>query len=132
MELYLSDQNITEEEFNAFEKLVGASLGHHFKSFYLKNNGGVPSHEYYQGFTIQVFSPIKYGDYTIEEKLERFRKHNPSKLNYVPFGHDGGGNPYLLDTSSGAIYIIYMGEEELNFVANSFEELVKGLTDEME
>lgn len=132
MKLLLTDKPISAEEYNDFETTIGAKLGHAFKKFYLKNNGGVPTHEYYGEFTVQVFSPIKYGEWTIEEKLETFRKQHRDKLNYLPFGHDGGGNPYLLNFMSGTIHVLYMGEKELTFVANSFEELINGLTLEME
>lgn len=132
MKLLLAEQTLTNEEYDDFEVLVGGNLGNFFRSFYLENNGGVPTHEYYEEFNIQVFSPIKYGDWTIEQKLESFREQHPDKLSYVPFGHDGGANPYFLNYKDGTIHILCMGEEDLSFVAESFEELVNGLTEEME
>ncbi len=132
MKLLVTEKAISIEEYNDFETTIGTKLGYAFKAFYLKNNGGVPTHEYFGEFTVQVFSPIKYGEWTIEEKHKNFRKHNPDKLNYLPFGHDSGGNPYLLNFIKGTIHILYMGDEDLTFVANSFEELINGLTLEMD
>lgn len=135
MELLLPNKELTSNDLTAFQKSIGHSFPKAFTTLYLKYNGGVPTKEYYNGYNIQVFAPIKHGNYTIEERIKAFTSANPNWKGYVPFGNDSGGNPILMsfnENDYGMIYVLFMGEEELDFIAKSFQTLIEGLTEEIE
>jgi len=133
MELLLTEKQLTNKDLNEFENRLDVKLPDEFKEFYLKWNGGVPSHPYYQDVSIQVFAPIKYGDRTIEERYQKFRSTNFIPDKYIPFGNDGGAWPLCIDlnpSNYGVIYIVPSDSDEIYFVANNFGEFIGGVQEE--
>ena len=110
-------------------------LPQEFVNFYLKYNGGIPTHEYFNGYAVSYYIPIKYGheknhiDYIIESL--KFSELLPE--GFIPFANDAGGWYFALDLNEanyGAVYVIRndMGDDHPVFVAPSFKELLEGLT----
>src|SRR5215468_244984 len=107
-ELADTEKPLTDEEFAAFERLFRREIPLSFKRHYMADNGGSPSEEDVEagkwGLPVHGFVPIKYGNLTIEELVERIGTIDPeddkfgprAKFSYVPFAHDAGANIIFL------------------------------------
>jgi hypothetical protein len=126
----LTKQPITEAEFSAFGQEIGFNLPEGYKHHMLKFNGGSPEKDCFKGLRIAHFNSIKYGNDTLEDNIEDFKEILP--LGFLPFTYDWGGNPICIDLKNGKIYYcpMDMGEVEPEFLANSFQEFMDGLTED--
>ncbi len=134
-EYRLTEQSLTEEEVNTFEKENKLSLPEAYKRHILKNNGGISDKKYFKGYGIAHFYPIKYGEDTVEDTIDMIGDILPT--GFYPFAYDMGNNQFCIDLSegdNGKIYFCAMGEGEIKpvLIANSFEEFMKGLSNEKE
>ncbi len=127
-----SKENISNSELLEFEQSIGYELPRSYKKFILKNNGGVPDNEHFDEFKLSSFFPIKYGNNTVEKTYEIFKNLIPK--GYLPIADDIGGWPICLDLNKwntyGFVYLVHMDGPEIDFVAESFEEFLGGLTKE--
>jgi hypothetical protein len=135
MELIESEQSLSLEEIQEFEKKNNVKLPQEFVNFYLKYNGGIPTHEYYNGYALIYYMPIKYGDEVnrIDYKIISLKDAELLPERFIPFSYDSGGWYFALDLNEanyGAVYVIRndMGDDHPVFVAPSFKELLEGLT----
>jgi cell wall assembly regulator SMI1 len=135
MELIESQKSLTLEEIQGFEKKFNVKLPKEFISLYLKYNGGIPTHEYYNGYALIYYMPIKYGKETnsIDYKMISLKEAELLPDGFLPFAYDSGGWYFALDlneTNYGAVYVIRndMADDYPVFVAPSFKELLEGLT----
>jgi len=128
MELLRSKQKLTEQEIIDFEEKIGKELPIDFKEFYFKNNGGLPSLEFFLEYQIVYFNPIKYGEYILETAIEGLKDLLP--VNSIPFASDGGGLPYYMsleEDSYGHIFYLDHTYEEI-LLTTSFTEFINGFS----
>jgi hypothetical protein len=137
-DLTYTETPLTDEDFTTFERLFRREIPLSFKSHYMVDNGGSPSEEDVEagkwGLPVHGFVPIKYGNLTIEESIERIESIDPqdekfgswAKFTYVPFAYDAGGNTIFLslrDTDYGSVYIYaFDGSNNIKRISPSFEE----------
>lgn len=115
----------------SIESTLGYNLPSSYKHHMLKFNGGSPeSKNCFKGMRIAHFNPIKYGNDTLEDNIEDFKELLPE--GFLPFTYDWGGNPICIDLKNSKVYYcpMDMGEVEPEFLANSFEEFMNGLTED--
>ncbi len=129
--LNLSEEKISNDELLEFEQSIGYKLPENYKEFILKNNGGVPNKEYFEEIKVSYFTPIKYGENTVEKAYEMLKEILPN--GYLPIANDVCGELICIDLKSGNtfgnIYYVADGDEPL-VIAKNFEQLLDGLTEE--
>ena len=118
----------------AFEDLLikeNLSLPEDYKKHMLKYNGGSTDDpcEWHLDSRVEFFefTPIKYGDYTMEKSFLISRRGVlPKKDIYI--GRILGGNlcMSLSEENHGSIYVFYSDGERID-ICNSFTEFVNGL-----
>jgi hypothetical protein len=135
MELIRSEQSLSLGEIQEFEKKFNIKLPQEFITLYMKYNGGRPTHQFYNGYEISFFIPIKYGykSSLIDYKILSLKDSELLPDGFLPFAHDSGGWYFALDLNEanyGSVYVIRndMGDDHPVFVAPSFKELLEGLT----
>lgn len=126
----ITNQLITPEELEAFEKEIGLCLPADYKAHMLQYNGATTASmdlffgDPEDGIQFASFHPIKYGDSLLSGK----RDYLPE--NYLALGLTGTG--YLAmsldEQTHGNVYVHY-SEVELEFLAASFTEFIAGLID---
>jgi len=128
-----TEQSINNTEFDQFEREFGLNLPKAYKRHILKNNGGKPTLDIYGELRIHYFHSIKYAEFTtLEKTLERIKDILPD--DFFPFAQDSGGNQvgfFLNEEEYGKVYIWFHDmdeEDELEYLADSFDEFMKGLT----
>lgn len=130
-----SARMLSPEDWLEFEKRMNFKIPASMKSFYLKNNGGMPNLNFFlpqnedmDEVEINTFLPIKYplkGVQTIEDTCQSLWDRNMISKNMLPFAIDSGNNLYAIHKKTLCIYYIVMDiwhEEwscEENFEANS-------------
>jgi cell wall assembly regulator SMI1 len=136
---------LTIDDFKDIESRFGIVFPSSLKKHYLINNGGIP--ECYvmcyipKGVAIadandvsfSGFCPIKYRTHpkeaTLEEVYTKYcekqRLFDPHE--YIPFGDDVSGYPFLMDFKNQQIHLLNREDETTEFVANSLEEFIDGL-----
>ena len=131
----LTEQGVTTLDVSNLEFEIGIILPEKYKEHILKFNGGCPNEkDCFKGKVIAHFYPIKYGKSPLEKTYDRIKDLLPNK--FLNFAYDGGGNPFCFNLNDGINYgkIYYcpmdMGEVEPEFLANSFEEFMNGLTED--
>ncbi|UVM50344.1 SMI1/KNR4 family protein [Pseudomonas sp. B21-015] len=126
-----SERALSVQELNEFQEKFNVELPTVFREFYLKHNGGDLSESSSENdFLLGGFTPIKYGQASIET-VYRDSDDVPSLKQMIPFAYDHGGNSFLLSVKEadfGNIYLYLMDEEDLAFVCESFEEFLAELT----
>lgn len=134
MELRESEEQLNLEELKILEDNLGKTLPQSFIDFYLKNNGGIPSHRHIDGKRIAFFQPLKYGkiDRTIEATIENLNLAKRLPQGFLPFAHDSGGWDFCIDLNEnnyGVIYMLPNGTGDLMpiFVAPNFNKLIENL-----
>ena len=135
IKLNLSNEKINEEDLLSLESELNIKLPDSYKELMLENNGGVPLKNYFKGeYGIASFHPIKIEPNDLKSVFESFKDLLPSTL--LAFADDMGGNSYCIDISeenNGKVYFIDWDEpDDPEFLANSFEEFLEGLTDTKE
>ncbi len=129
--LNLPKEKISNNELLEFEKSIGYILPESYKKFILKNNGGVPNKEYFEEIKVSYFTPIKYGDNTVEKAYAMLKEILPK--GYLPIANDVCGELICLDLSKsnthGFVYYLADDDEPL-LVAESFKEFLEGLKEE--
>lgn len=139
MELKNSHTQLKEKELGEFEKKYGVSLPDSFKQFYLKWNGGSPSHSYINGHRIVGFMPIKYHNrtedntHTIEWFIHLLKDAERLPNGFIPFGSDGGGWHYAIDLNTNNYGVIYVlpngiGDHTPIFIASCFDDFIRNLS----
>lgn len=130
-----SARMLSPEDWLEFEKRMNFKIPASMKSFYLKNNGGMPNLNFFlpqnedmDEVEINTFLPIKYplkGVQTIEDTCQSLWDRNMIPKIMLPFAIDSGNNLYAIHKKTLCIYYIVMDiwhEEwscEENFEANS-------------
>lgn len=130
-----SARMLSPEDWMEFEKRMNFRIPASMKSFYLKNNGGMPNLNFFlpqnedmDEVEINTFLPIKYplkGVQTIEDTCQSLWDRNMIPKIMLPFAIDSGNNLYAIHKKTLCIYYIVMDiwhEEwscEENFEANS-------------
>jgi hypothetical protein len=134
-----TEKKLTRDEIQDFENTLGVSLPDSFVNFYLLYNGGIPNLRYYQGNELSFFHHIKYGDKrtTIIYVINLLKEAERLPEGYIPFASDSGGWYYCLSTNEpneGIIYVLPNGivDQSPIFIAESFEDLINGLTDQID
>ena len=73
----LTEKQITDKNFQEFEEMLNIKLPDEFKKHYVKYNGGFPNANWSEGEEINYpfdnFLSIKYGENTIEKKIQEFQ-----------------------------------------------------------
>ena len=131
----LVKQELTKEEIGTFQEEINLKLPESYIEHMLKFNGGAPDNKYFNsGYGIAHFNAIKYGKYPLEKIVKDSKDYLPEK--YFPFAYDAGDNDFCIDLSEenyGKVYFIHGDEpDDPEFLANSFEEFLEGLTDTKE
>ncbi|WP_435261021.1 SMI1/KNR4 family protein [Tenacibaculum sp. nBUS_03] len=133
-DFYLTKEKIKSEDLVAFEKEFKLNLPEIYKAHVLKFNGGAPEKDYFKGVNIAHFNPIKNGKITLENQIISLKDVLP--LGYLPFAYDPGGNQICMDLNEGKDYgkiyylLMDMGDIEPEFLANSFEDFLSGLSED--
>ena len=131
-DFYLTEEKIKSEDLVAFQELFKLSLPEAYKKHILEFNGGSPEKSYFKGVNIAYFNPIKFGNDPLEDNIKDLKDVLPD--GYLPFAYDPGGNQICLDLNEdgnyGKVYYVPMdmGEIKPEFLADSFEEFLNGLT----
>jgi len=131
----LVKQELTQKDIDTFQEEMNLKLPKSYIEHMLKFNGGAPDDNYFKGSVgIAHFDPIKYGNYPLEKKIKMINDVLPK--DFFPFAYDAGGNDFCIDLSeenNGKVYFIDWDEpDDPEFLANSFEEFLEGLTDTKE
>ncbi len=113
--IFSSEKSIEERDLQDLENKYGFKFPKDIKQFYLQCNGGKLEKNCYiseedtmkDSFIFQKFYSIKYGSATLNMKMELNYVDDWWPKEYIPFGVDGGGNPYCFHKESGKIYYIY-------------------------
>ena len=128
----LTEERIERGDLLTLEQTLEYPLPEAYKVHVLKFNGGTPSKKYFKGKSIAFFNSIKNGEDTLEENIIALKDLLPK--GYIPFAYDAGGNQICMDLREGENYgkIYYlpmdMGDIDPEFLANSFEEFMSGLS----
>ena len=135
MNFRLCEQQLNIQDLIEFESSLRIELPEKFKSFYIENNGGIPSHSYFEGKSIKNFLSIKYGKRNIADTFERLLNHDVlTNPKHIPFAHDPGGWYYILDLNEGInygkVYIVQLDSEEHILVAESFSYFISSCSEE--
>lgn len=135
MELIKTKQSLSRSEIDSFSKKNDLVLPQDFINFYLKFNGGRPSHKYFKNYCLSFFIPIKYGltENTIEYLIKELSEGDFLPQGYLPFANDSGGWYFCLDlneTNYGSVYVIRndMADESPVFVAPNFKDFIENLS----
>lgn len=127
----IENELISSTELQEFEtKLNGLKLPEDYKKHMLKYNGGITVENYVwnkdENIIFMYFSPIKYGDWTMEERYSVDRIDVLPK-NDIYIGEIRGGSLCMsLGENHGAIYAFYSDGERVH-LASSFTEFINGL-----
>jgi cell wall assembly regulator SMI1 len=136
-----SGDSVTQQDISEFEKSFEVRLPKDYKDFLLETNGGRPEKSFFpfedDGFGIGWFYNLKNGKYTLEFTLELlWIAEQTIPRNLIPIARGHGADFYCicLDTANyGQIYVWHGNMDVEPFkVANSFSELIEGLTDDPE
>jgi len=128
-----SEQELTVAELDTFQQELEITLPQKYIEHILVVNGGKPLEDTFNGKRVHYFHSIKYGDYPLHEIIEDIKDVLPDNL--FPFAEDEGGNAFCISLSeenNGEIYIWYHDmddEDKVEFLADSFEDFMKGLTE---
>lgn len=128
-----TEQNITALELNSFEQEQNVNLPVAYKTHILTSNGGTPEKDIFKGMRVHYFHPIKYGENQLKEIIDDIGELFPP--DFFPFAGDAGGNQigfFLAGERVQKVYIWFHDmddEDELEYLADSFEEFMEGLTD---
>lgn len=137
VELVYAEQQITEQEYNTFERLFNRTLPDSFRKHYLAINGGFADENDMEnglwGLPIGGFVAIKYGKTPIEKSVEDIgdivipdENMIFNMWDYVPFAYDQGGNILFLslkEESYDKVFIFSMDGMnimELNYNFSAF------------
>ncbi|MBF7142713.1 MULTISPECIES: SMI1/KNR4 family protein [Pseudomonas] len=155
MQILKSDVKIGLAEIRFFEDAIGYCLPEAFRNFYLKNNGGLPSKDWWDGsdeydaVRVKKFKPLA-GSRHVEEHNTAFIencylamvKRNVIPKTLLPFAIDDGGNLFCLDLIEGNVcyYTIDSFDSDASIAVNqaracrwlekSFQEFIENLKDE--
>jgi SMI1-KNR4 cell-wall len=129
-----TEQALSREDIDQFEKAAGVTLPEAFKQHYLSHNGGYPvdvedvvGAQYI--FPFHGFLPLKYGALPIE-MVRKDLADDFEIVEAIPFAYDQGSNIFYISTCSADFGVVYQvtAETKNRFtVCNSFEEFLKGL-----
>lgn len=139
---------ISKTEYKNFIDGFDLNLPESYKEFIFKHNGGYSrlssyGNPYDGGFKITAFARISSTDESIIDILgkdevissrfiiqtHQINEKNIAK-NFYPFGIDGGGSFYCIDTNDHSIHKVYLDNTtESKFVTSSFENFINGLED---
>jgi len=130
-----TEQKLTIEELQDFENKLDTKLPESYKEFILENNGGIPEKRYFGDYAISRFFSIKYGE--DGGKIEYVKRvlGNAIPKEFLPMADDEGGWLFCLSLAEdtyGQIYFCPLDRNEVELIANSFEEFLGGLTEEEE
>ena len=133
---------LQEADLKAFEAEFDIALPSEYREFLLLYNGGDPKPDTfnYQGRLGINASDLRHfrsiDELAIPVQNIRDGKIIPSMpQNFIPIGHDSGGNAICISTSSHDLGEIYFWEHDvgeidhIHLVANSFNEFVANLVD---
>lgn len=129
MEFTNFKQQLTSEEINNFEKQFQINLPDSYKNIILKYNGGYPVKRYFRGGGI-YFTPIKYGNDTLEDTIDILEGVLPK--HFFPFAEYGSIIICLsLEKGDNKNKIYYFYEDgEIEEVAESLDEFMDELSDD--
>lgn len=125
-------QKLFPEDILVFEKKYSVKLPQEYINHMLVFNGGYPENDvYFDRYPIDGFRSIKYGNHTVEDDIDSLSEFLPDQS--IPFAYSTGGYIYMAlnKKDNGKIYITY-SDGQTNFLANSFKEFIKGLSEEQE
>ena len=137
-EIYLdeSEEKLTVDEIQSFEKKIGKIFPNDFKKFLLKSNGGYPREELFTHPFIEI-NPNTNIEFVQETDVEKFFSLNEMEFEYgdivdedyiseeyVPFARTSFGNLYF---SNHDLFNSKKNKFTISKVCNSFNEFIDSL-----
>lgn len=127
-----SSPQISVDELDKIEALLGISFPRALKTLWLISNGGIMEEgrrvyqsEHYEN-DIKYFLPILHtkrsGILTVDDYYKDLvvnKKHLSE--NFIPFAIDGGGFPYCVGINDGAVYFCDLENQEEIYLEPNFE-----------
>lgn len=124
-----TEKRLNDTDISDFEQSYNVKLPETYKNHIKLYNGGYPEDDlYFLGYPIDNFLPIKFGESTIEDNLELIGEFLPN--NSIPFAESNGGIIYFeLNNQKNSKIFCFYSDGQTDFLANSFDEFVNGLTE---
>jgi len=138
-EIYLdeSEEKLTVDEIQSFEKKIGKIFPNDFKKFLLKSNGGYPREELFTHPFIEI-NPNTNIEFVQETDVEKFFSLNEMEFEYgdivdedyiseeyVPFARTSFGNLLLIRLDE--LFNSKKNKFTISKVCNSFNEFIDSL-----
>jgi len=140
MKLQDPKPQITDADIKNSEQQLNIKFPEELKEYYKINNGGHSEVNLFElngnGYKINEFLPLKYGDDTIESTYkEAFVDNSLMPKDLVPFAADAGGDYFCFSIKENEYGNIYFYESEYYdnparshvFLANSLSEFLEKL-----
>lgn len=123
--------NLTDKDIADFQSQFGIVLPEDFVLHYLKYNGGWPNADRSEGdeldYPFEYFLSIKYGNNTIEKKMEELSNNGIDCTERIAFAINDLDNTFHLCTDKENYGNVYVYDSGWEYHCESFGDFINGL-----